>query len=101
MSIVRQGHWDHLAAMDVYPFPLAIEIRYLSEGWQIELAVVVEVSDAGHSSVKLASFERPYATDPNGAPDMSPEAADGMAKEAITYFATRLRDALRLDEASG
>jgi hypothetical protein len=101
MSIVRGGDWDRLATMDMYPFPLAIQIRYLTDGWEVELVVVVELTNGGSSSVVMGRFTQPYNKRPDGEPDMSPEAAEAVASEAIAHFATRLKDALRPDEPSG
>jgi len=86
--------WTRLRTEDVFPLPLATETNYTSEGWRVDLIVVLDVSAGGHQASVIATYEQPYVAGVDGAADMSPAAASDVTRAALEYFAERLRQAL-------
>lgn len=86
--------WPRLRHGDVYPFPLATETNYTSDGWEVSVIAVAEVHNSGYSATTIWSYREPYQATEDAEIDMSPAEANRVTSAAVHAFALRLRDLL-------
>ena len=95
--IAWDEQWRRLRRGEVYPVPLATETNLASDGWEVQVIVLMEVSDGGHSSIPIWTHKQPYR-DAAGESLMTNEEAERVTQDALAEFAARLRDVLARGE---
>ncbi len=71
---------------DVMPLPLMVETNWASEGWEVNITLVVDVAHSGYSSVDIWTHREPYRDGAQGSDE-----AHRVTEAAVMEFGLKLR----------